>query len=74
MLIFHSRKKRKKGIGRGWDQRNKMKLELTEGDSQEVSKDTPMHNPHIIPLNKRYKFILRIIWWSLVLFLSIYPH
>ena len=27
-----------------------MKLELTEGDSLEVSDDTPMYDPHIIPL------------------------
>ena len=27
-----------------------MKLELTEGDSLEDSDDTPMYNPHILPL------------------------
>ena len=26
-----------------------MKLELTERDSPEVSDDTPMYNPHILP-------------------------
>ena len=29
-----------------------MKLELTEGDSLEVSDDTPMYNPHIIFLKQ----------------------
>ena len=29
-----------------------MKLELTEGDSLEGSDDTPMYNPHILPLRK----------------------
>ena len=28
-----------------------MKLELTEGDSLEVSDDISMYNPHIVPFN-----------------------
>ena len=32
------------------DRRNLLKLELTEGDSLEVSDDTPMCNPHRLPL------------------------
>ena len=30
-----------------------MKLELTEGDSLEVSDDFPLYNPHILPLIRK---------------------
>ena len=33
-----------------------MKLELTEGDSLEGFDDTPMYNPHILPLKGLYTY------------------
>ena len=36
----------------------KLKLELTKGDSLEGSDDTPMYNPHILPLNRVLHFII----------------
>ena len=45
-----------------------MKLELTK----EVSDDTPMYDPHILPFSEKNLPLFRKLPWTMEIFLSLY--